>query len=149
MMPTVEPDSCRPMMIVGRTPGTIIQRCARNAARQIDHVSERKFGDRPCEPGPRTGHQHASGGRSLDIDVADVDRAADEGAEFRQLREHFRRSRRQSIGNDHLGIARGTNQTGDVERIISLVQRHLTQPLQSAQRPLAVILPPRLRGVGE
>ena len=62
-------------------PGMVVRGRARNAARQIDHEAEREFRDRLHEarPGPRD--QHAGRGRGVDIDVADIDRAANEGAQ--------------------------------------------------------------------
>ena len=90
---------------------------ARNAARQIDHVAEREFGDRLHEARPRPRHQDAGRGRGVDIDVADIDRAANEGAQIWQRRKYLARSGGEAIGHDDIDVISGRDQAGGVERI--------------------------------
>ena len=130
-------------------PGVIIGRRARNAARQIDHEAEREFGDRLHEAGSGARDQHAGGGCGLDIDVADIDRAADEGAQFRQLWKYLAGSRREPVGDDDIDIARGLDQAGRIQRVVALMQLDLRDRLQAVQAALAVILRPRLRRMGQ
>ena len=104
-------------MISGLRCGMIVGRRARNAARQIDHEAEREFGDRLDEARPCPRHQDAGRGRGIDIDVADIDRAANEGAQVRQRWKYLARSGGEPIGHDDIDIARGLDQAGGVERV--------------------------------
>ena len=134
---------------LGLAPGMIVRRRARNAARQIDHEAERQFGDRLHEAGPGPRDQDAGGGSRIDIDVADIDGAANEGAQVRQLRKYLARPRGEPVGDDDVDIARGLDQAGGVERVVRLVQLHLRDGLQPLQAALAVILGPGLRRMGQ
>ena len=95
----------------------VVGRRARYAARQIDHVAEREFGDRLNEAGSRPRHQDAGRGRGVDIDVADIDRAADEGAQVWQRRKYLTRSGGEPVGHDDIDVISGRDQTGGVERV--------------------------------
>ena len=104
-------------MISGLRAGMIVGGRARNAARQIDHEAERQFGDRLDEARPCPRDQDAGRGRRVDIDVADIDRAANEGAQFRQRRKYLARSGGEPVGHDDVDIVSGLDQAGGVERI--------------------------------
>src|SRR5882762_7378378 len=58
--------------------GVVIRGCARNSPRQIDQKAECEFRHRLHEAGAGARDQHSRRGRSLDVDVADIDRAANE-----------------------------------------------------------------------
>ena len=133
----------------GLPSGMVIGAGARDAARQIDHESEREFGHRLDEAGSGLRDQHARVRSRLDVDVADIDRAANEGAQLRQPRKNLAGSRGQPVGHDDFDIMRGVDQAGRIQRIVALMQLHLRDRLQSAQAALAVILRPRLRRMGE
>jgi hypothetical protein len=60
--------------------------------------------DRLHETGTGARHQHAGLRGGLDIDVADVDGAADEGAQARQLRKDIGAALGHAIGDDDVGI---------------------------------------------
>jgi hypothetical protein len=60
----------------------IVRGRARYAARQIDHEAERKLRHRRDEAGRRPRHQHAGCRCGIDVDIADIDRAANEGAQL-------------------------------------------------------------------
>src|SRR5260370_311286 len=57
------------------------------AARQIDQKAERELRDGGNEAGPCPRDQHAGRACGLDIDVADIDRAANESAQLWQPRK--------------------------------------------------------------
>ena len=136
-------------MIFGFASGMIVGGGARDAARQIDHEAEREFGDRLDEAGSGLRDQDARRGRGVDIDVADIDRAANEGAQFRQPRKYLARSGGEPVGDDDVDIAGGRDQADRIERIVALMQLDLRDRLQAAEAALAVILRPRLRRVGQ
>ena len=91
---------------LGLAPGMVVRGRARNAARQIDHEAERELRDRLHEAGTGPRHQHAGGGSGFDIDVADIDGAADEGAQLWQRRKDLARPRREPVGDDDIDVAR-------------------------------------------
>ena len=78
----------------------------RDAAGKVDHHADGKLGNRIDEARARPRHQHAGLRRGADVDVADVDGAAHEGHEVRQLREDFRGPFGLAVGDDH-GAAGG------------------------------------------
>ena len=67
---------------------------------------------------------------------------------FGRFAEDLGRRRGQAIGNDHVGIARRSNQSCRVQRLVGAMQQHVAHLAQPAQRPLPVILSARLRSVG-
>ena len=72
------------------------------------------------KPGPARVTSTPARGRGVDIDVADIDRAANEGAQFRQRRKYLARPRGEPVGDDDIDIARGRDQAGGIERIVRL-----------------------------
>ncbi len=122
---------------------------ARDAARQIDHEAERELCHRLDEAGSGLRHQHADFGGGLDVDVADIDRAANEGAQFRQPREDLAGACGQPVGDDDIDIAGRRDQAERIQRIVALMQFDLGDRLQAIEAALAVILRPRLRRMGE
>jgi len=129
--------------------GMIVRGRARDAAREIDHEAERELGHRLDETRARLRHQHAGRGRRRHVDVADIDRAADEGTQLWQMRKDFARSLRQTIGDDDVDILRGIDQMRRIERVVALMQADVGHRPQTAETALAVIVAPHLRGVGQ
>ena len=119
---------------LGLARGMIVGGGARNAARQIDHEAEREFGDRLDEARPCPRDQDAGRGRGVDIDVADIDRAANEGAQVRQRRKYLARPGGEPVGHDDVDIVSGLDQAGGVERIVRFMQLDLRDGLQPAAR---------------
>ena len=128
-------------MVIGRRP--------RHAAREIDHVADRELGDRLHEAGTGAGHQHAGLRGGIDIDVADVDGAADEGSEMRQLRKDLAAPFRHAIGDDDVGVLCRIHEARGIERLITLVQDHVRNRPQTVQAAIAVIIAAHLRRVGQ
>ena len=118
------------MTISGLRSGMVVGGRARNAARQIDHEAEREFGDRLDEAWPCPRDQDAGRGRGIDIDVADIDRAANEGAQVRQRRKYLARSGGEPVGDDDIDVMRGLDQAGGVKRVVRFMQFHLRDGLQ-------------------
>jgi hypothetical protein len=56
-------------------------------------------------------------GRRFDVDVADIDRAAHEGAQLQQFCEDFAGSFGQAVGHDDTDIGGGLDQAGRIQRI--------------------------------
>ena len=129
--------------------GVVVRGRARNSPRQIDHEAERKFGHGLNKARSGAGDQHASGGCRLDVDVADIDRAADEGDQLRKLREDLAPAFGQAVGDDDVDVARGGDQVRRIQRIIGLVQLHLRDGAQAVEAALAVILAAKLRRMGQ
>ena len=75
-------------------------------AREIDHEADRHFRDRRDEARRRARDQHALRARRRDVDVADIDRAAQERDEIAREREERGRARRLPVGDDDLAAAR-------------------------------------------
>ena len=69
-----------------------------------------------ARPGPRD--QDAGRGRGVDVDVADIDGAANEGAQVRQRWKYLARSGGEPIGHDDIDVLSGLDQAGGVERIV-------------------------------
>ena len=88
----------------------ISMRGARNAAREIDQKPEDELAHRRDEAGARLGDENPRPARSLDVDIADVDGAAQERAELRQALEHRGRPGRLAVGDDEIAVRRGGNQ---------------------------------------
>ena len=86
---------------------------------------------------------------AVDIDVADIDRAADEGAQFGQMREDLCPALRHAIGDDDVDIPGRFDEARGIEWRIGFVQPDLRQRLQAVEAALAVILTPELRGMGQ
>ena len=120
--------------------GAIIRGALRNMAAEIDHEADRHFRHRRGEARRRACDQDALRARRRDVDVADVDRDAQEGDEIAREREEFGRARRLPVGDDDLAAARGLRQRGRVEHPAGLVDAHLAQLAQLRQRALAVIV---------
>jgi hypothetical protein len=99
---------------------------------------------RPC---PR--HQDAGRGRGIDVDVPDIDRTANEGAQFRQRRKYLARASGEAISDDDIDIACGLDQAGGVECIVRFMQLDLRDGLQPVKAALAIVLGARLRRVGQ
>ena len=130
-------------------PGMVIRRRPRNPARQVDQVAERQFSDGCHEAGSGAGDQHAGRGRGIDVDIADIDRAANEGAQFRQPRKNLAGPFRQAVGDDDVDVPRRVDQAGGIQRVVGFMQHHLRHGLQAVQAALAVILAPHLRRMGQ
>ena len=130
-------------------PGMIIRRRTRHAARQVDHEAERELRHRRHEAGRGARHQHAGLRRGRDIDVADIDGAADHRAQFRQLRKDLAPALGHAIGDDDVGVLCGPDETGGVERVGPFMQLDVGEVAQALQRALAVILPPEVRRWGQ
>ena len=127
----------------------IIRRRPRHPARQIDQEADRELRHRRHEarPGPR--HQHTRRGRGCDVDIADIDRAANEGAQLRKPRKNLAWTFGQAVGDDDIDIARGLDQAGRVQRVVAFMQDDLCQRPQAVQAALAVILAPGLGRMGQ
>ena len=121
----------------------------RDAARQIDHEADRELGHRIHESGARARHQHAARGGGADVDIADVDRAADEGDELGQLLEHRRRPLGDAIGDDDLAAPGQLDQLRRRQRPASLVEAYLAELAQPGQRLVAVVQRAGVVGVGK
>src|SRR5262249_3170852 len=122
---------------------------ARHAARKVDHVAERELGDRLHETGASARHQDADGGGRRHVDVADVDRAAHEGAQAWQFWKYLARSLRHAVRDDDIDIAPRIDQGGTIEPHIALRQFSLGPRAQTAEAALAVIVAPHLRCMGQ
>ena len=84
------------------------------------------------------------------IDVADIDRTANEGAQFWQRRKYLARTRGEAIGDDDVDIISGSlDQAGGVKRIVRIMQLDLRDGLQPGQAALAIILHAGLRRMGQ
>lgn len=77
------------------------------------------------EAGAGAGHQDAGLRGGLDIDVADIDRAADEGTEMRQLRKYLATALGHAVGDDDVGVLRRIHEACRIERLVALVQDHV------------------------
>ena len=92
--------------------GLVIRRRPRYAAGEIDHEADRELGNGLHEAGAGAGHEHAGLRGGIDIDVADVDGAADEGTQARQLRKDLAAAFGHAIGDDDVGIFRRMHEAG-------------------------------------
>ena len=144
MMPIAAAGQLPPHPHFRRAAGVIIRGRTRHAAREIDHEADREFGH--CRHETRRGarHQDADLGRGGDIDVADIDGAADHGAQFWQLRKDLSPALGHAVGDDDVDILCRLDQTGRIERVGAFVQPDVGDRLQALQGALAVILPPEV-----
>jgi hypothetical protein len=106
----------------GLAPGMIVGTGARNAARQIDHEADCQFRHRLDEAGAGLRDQHAGARSCIDTDVADLDRATDEGAPLGQSRKNLVGSGRESVGDDDIDVISRRDQVDRIQRRIGLVQ---------------------------
>jgi hypothetical protein len=85
-------------------------RRAGDAARKIHQETEHHFAYRGDEPGARLRHQHARLAGGGDIDVADIDGAAQEGDETRQAFEDLGRTGGLPVRHDQVAVGGGGDQ---------------------------------------
>jgi hypothetical protein len=128
---------------------TVMNSGSADAARQVHQEAEHQLADRSDEAGARLRHQHAGLARRGDVDVADIDRAAQEGDEPGQALEQRGRPGRLPVGDDELAVFRRFDEGISLQGFGSRVQLHLTRFPQGGQCALAVIVRHRLRRMGE
>ncbi len=100
-----------------------------------------------ARPGARD--QHARRGRCRDVDIADIDRAADHGAQLWKLCKDITPPFRQAVGDDDIDILGNVDQVRGIERVVALVQFDVGHRAQTVEAALAVILAPHLRRMGQ
>ena len=120
-----------------------------DAARAIDHHADRHFGDRRHEARRRARHQHACAARRLHVDIADIDRDAQERAAVRREREEFGRARRLAVRHDDLAALRGFGQRLRVEHLAAGVEPHLAELAHFGERARPVIVLQHVGDVGQ
>ena len=117
---------------------------ARDAAREIDQGAEHLLRDRGNEARARLRDEHARLARGEHIDIADVDRAAQESDQLRQALEDHRGSRGLTVGDDEVATLRGGDERLAFQRCRTFVQLHLAELAQPGERALAVVKRTRL-----
>ncbi len=127
-----------------RLAGAVGKHAVADAAAQVDHRAQHPFGHRGDEASAGMRHQHAGSAGRGDIDVADVHRAAQEHGQLRAGRKQARGAGGLAVADDHLAALHGVDQRLAVERGVAVVQSHLTEIAQTAQRLVAVV--PRAGG---
>ena len=150
MMPMVEPWSWRPIRATGDAAGAVGADRGGDAAREIDHHADAEFGDGSGKAGRRARHQDAVPARGLDIDIADVDGAAQEGDEtLRRLVEEAGGSGRHAVRDDD-GAARGMDRQGvGAKMLAGRVDYHLRDVAERGHGARAVIIRQHIGGVAE
>ena len=128
---------------------TIGRRRVSDAPRQIDHESDRDFGYRGQKSRRCLRDQHARPAGGVNVDVADVERAAQESDHVGRLRKERGRSGCLPVGNDDLAATRRRRQGGCVEHLLARIEAHLTEFLQCLNGALAVIVAQHLGGMGK
>src|SRR5205085_9974729 len=80
----------------------VFERGFREAASEVHHRADHPLGHRGDEPRARLRHEDALAARRLDVDVADVDRAAREGDDVGDAVEELRGPWRPPVRDDEL-----------------------------------------------
>jgi hypothetical protein len=107
------------------------------------------LGDRGDEARGRVRHQHAGGARRRHVDVADIDRAAQEGDRVGRVAEERGGTGRLAVRHDDLAAARGRRQRIGIEHPAGVVDAHLAERAQGRDGALAVIIAQHVGHVGE
>jgi hypothetical protein len=134
---------------VGRAALAIDQHGTGNIAREIDHAADRHLGDRGGKARRRVRHQHADSARRRHVDVADIDRAAQESDEIGCVAEERGGSGRLAVGHDDFAAARGLRQRIGIEHPAGVVDAHVAELAQGGDGALAVIIAQHVGHVGE
>src|SRR5712692_5986858 len=128
----------------------INERRARDVAREIDHEPERHFGNGGGKAGRRPGHQDTLRARRRHVDVADIDRAAQERDERTgRVPKESRRPRGLPVRHDDLAAARRLRQRIGVENPPGRIDPHLGMAFERRHGARAIIVLQHVRGVGE
>jgi hypothetical protein len=110
---------------------------------------EHHLGHPGDESRARLRDEHAGLARRRHIDVADIDRAAQERHQLWQALEERSRRGRLAVGDDEIAVSGGGDERFAFERRRAVVQLHLSQFAQAGERALAVIQLARLGGMSQ
>ena len=107
---------------------------------QVDHRADHPFGHAGNEPRTRARDENALLARRLQVDIADIDRAARECDQRGRPPKQLGRTGRLTVGDDERASGRHSDQLIGRERTVEVIDGDLAKSAQARKRPVAVVV---------